>query len=646
MRSPWFTFLLVLFTAVIGGMATVRFSQGNLNSFFGVPPSKVGDRLYTFDPNQVHRIRLADRGGKGVRAECVFENGQWKILSPWKDRMDPRVADAILLFTLGTKVIDAIPPGKIETSQAGFDDGIIDVRVEDKNGEPLAKYRIRRKTAVKFYDEKEKTEESTVFVQPADKNRKDYMYACTGGNIQLVLKDGFRYLRDHHPFSINPLHLETVRIENSESSLLMKRAEDTEKSPWRIVSPQELRTDPTAVVTLLTDLFNLQAQKILSRSEVTLPPPEVGKGEIIAVKHFGENEETILQVYPPVPADAETVHATISSRPDAVFELIRKQPSGPGGKGAADDGVIALSNLPDTVNELRNQTLTSINGAQLAGILISPSTGEPIALVRESPTSDFKVEIGGRQSTPNLAALQQLLVLITKAKVAGFPNDAATDLSPYGLDHPAISLRFVSFEKDDKDGFVLNFGQGHDGTWYGNRVGVSTVVKMDEDSISKIKIHPWDWRNTVLWSISSFDFTGFVRQIGDGTPLGMEWDFGSETWTAKEGPKDRSAEVDKARANHLLDTLVNLRVAEWLAPDDEDAYKALQTPLMTIDVVVKTVDAEGQRSGIVTRKLEVAPSTNALYARRKFYGRLDGEASPFLLDQADVRNLAANVFGD
>ncbi|MDB6077835.1 MAG: hypothetical protein JWO82_1582 [Akkermansiaceae bacterium] len=404
---------------------------------------------------------------------------------------------------------------------------------------------------------------------------------------------------------------------------------------------------PTAVVTLLSDLYNLQARKISNRSEVTLPPAEAGKGETIAVRHFGETQETILQISPPVTPNAETVHATISNRPDAVFELIRKPISGPAGaKGGADEGVVSLASLPDTVGELRNQTLTNLNGAQLGGIRIEPSTGIPIDLVRESPKSDFKVVIGNYQQPPNLESLQKLLVLITKAKVAGFVNDAATDLSPYGLDHPSLTLSFASFSKSSKDDFKLIFGQGRDGTWYSARAGVPTVMKMDEAFIREIKVHPWDWRNTVLWSISAVDLKSIVRRIGNAPELTLEWNFGPETWAAREGPKDRSAEIDKTRANHLLDTLVNLRVANWLSPDDEDANKALQAPLMTLNLIVNTVDSEGQSSGVATRKLEIAPGGSGLTTRKTFYGRLDGEASPFVLNQADVRNLAANVFGD
>jgi hypothetical protein len=648
MRSPTFTLLLLILTLAIAGVATVSISEGNLNRLFGKPVAQEGDRLYTFDPNEVYRIRL---NGNGSHAECVFEDKRWRIVSPWNDRMDPRFADAILLFTLGTRVVDAIPKGKLESAQSldndgqGLKDGITAVRIENKSGKALAQYFLGKQTAFRSIDDKG-VETPTVLVRPVDKNRKDsFTYACTG-DINPIFKDGFRSLRDHHPFYFNPLVLETIRINNAEGEMTLSQTAPESKK-WRIVKPQELRTDPAAVATLLHDLVNLRAIRVSNRAEVTLPPAEAGKGETIALKYFGQSTETIFEISPPASANAETVHATISDRPEAVFELnLKPLAADPAGaKSADEDDMIAIANLPDTVNELRNQALTNIDGASLAGIMISPSTGAPIALVRESPTSDFKVQIGETLEQPNLDTLQRLLVAITKTKVVRFMDDAATDMSIYGLDSPSLVLRFASFSTTTDDGFQLAFGQGRDGTWYETRVGSTTVVKIDDNFIHQIAVHPWEWRNTTLWSISPVDLSSFTRKIGDHAPLILKYNFGAQSWTADDNGKDRTAEIDKARADHILDALLGLKAAVWLSPDDEAANKALEKPLMIFQMVTNTVDNEGQVSGIRNYELRVAPSANYPTVR-KFYGRYNGDFSPFLLNEADVRNLGANLFGE
>ena len=143
MRSISFTLLLVVATVAVALTAAMRFSEGSLDRFLGPKTAAVGDRLYSFDPQKIHRIQLS---GNGVKAECVFEKGIWRVTKPWADRMDSGAADSILNFTLGTRVEDIIPEGKIDTAKAGLIEGTIGVRIEDKDGNSLATYLLGRKT--------------------------------------------------------------------------------------------------------------------------------------------------------------------------------------------------------------------------------------------------------------------------------------------------------------------------------------------------------------------------------------------------------------------------------------------------------------------------------------------------------------------
>lgn len=642
MRSITFTFLLLVLAVAVSWVAVIRTKEGNLDSFFGKQATKIGDRLYEFDVTKVRRIRLI---GNDISAECVFENGHWQIVKPWNDRMDPWMADAILRFTLGTRVVDAMPVDKLDSAQGGFTDGTIEIRIDDEKGESLAKYRLGRKTAYEVYDEKTRQSDASVFVQTREKGRRDYVYACSG-DIHPAFIDGFRPLRDHHPFYFNPLALESIRIRNAEGEMQLSRQDPGEKTPWRIVMPLPLRTDVTEVKRLLSDLMRMQAKRVSSRAEVTLPAVQPGgTGHLIALRHFGEKEETILEIFPAKP-DAETVYAVVSNRPDAVFELLNKPvaPEVAGAPMGPDDTIVTLATLPDTVNELRNQTLTNLDVTSLQGIMIIPSTGEPIALGRQAENQHWQLQLAdGQQQQPlNELALFKLLKAVTTTRVAGFPDDAATDLAPYGLDRPSLALRFVAF---GNEGFELRFGQGRDGTWYAMRTGVATVMKVDETFIGQISLRSWEWRQTRLLSFATADFANLERTFTGNQPLQLEYDFYPDIWTAYQQGKDRSSELAKDRCNRLLQTLSDLNVKQWLAPDDPEAARAMTEPALKIKVLLKNVNEEGDFAGTTSHTLTIAPGSNAP-GNRVFYGRLDKEEYPFLLDPGTVRNLAVDLFGN
>ena len=643
MRSIPFTLLLLLITAGLALTAALRLSDGSLNRLFGPPATAIGENLYRFETKDIYRIRLS---GNGVHADCVFEKGTWRMNKPWQDRMDPRAADLILQFTLGTRVEDIIPEGKIDSKKAGLTDGTIGVSIEDRRGQILARYLLGRRTQWIHRDEETGEEDPTVFIQPHDDGRKGFTYACTG-DIHLLFKDGLRHLRDHHPFLFNPFILQSIRIQGSEGEMLLSRNDD--KSPWRITKPLELRTDPAAVKKLIEDLFKLRALKVTERAEVTRPADEVNGRQRIAIRHFGEPEEVILEILPPATPEADTVFATVSNRPGTVFELPLKpiapalaEEAAPDAPAApVDEGLVSLAGLPDTINELRNPMLTNIDVESLQGILISPSTSPEILVAREKGQA-WQYRNGTRMEPLNDLALFRLLKALTQTKVAGFPSDAAVNLAPYGLDRPSLKLTFVSFGADRIE---LIFGQARDGTWHAMRVGTPNVMKLDDEFIREISTHLWQWRHPSIWSIPAVDLANFARSMEGRPPLVIEYSLVADSWTALENGIDRSSELATDRANRLVTLLVDLEGETWLAPDDEAALKALARPVLDFKLVVRAYNDKGEEAGKTRHQLQLAPASDRP-DNLVFYGRVDQDPHAFVIGTETVRRLAVDLFGD
>ena len=631
MRSVVFTLFLCLLAFISVGLAAIRMADGSLARVFGAPATKIGDELYDFDPTAVNDIALR---GNGVSAFCKRQGDGWMVVSPWDDRMDPRIAQKLVNFTLASRVEGALPIEKIESNTLGFDDGWIGVRISDMDDEPLSKYVLGRRTAWLGTDAETGETIPTIFVQPRDKNRKDYMYACTDpDDIHSLLTDGFKRLRDHHPFLFHPTIVQSLRIKNRNGELLLSRNQPQEL--WKIVKPLELKSDHEALVRLLQGLYDLEATKVMSRSEVTLPTDDPAAVDQIAMRFFGRSEEIILEIYPPETPESSTVLARVSDRPNAVFELLRSATPATENEPAP----VALADLPLSVNDLRDPTLTSINPAQVQGILIASANSENIFIKRDHPKARFEVLLNGKMRTPNETALFSLLKTITEGKVAGFVSDTATDLEPYGLDRPFLSLRFLGF---DDTVIQLDFSQNGKGEILAIRTGTTTVFKIDPAMLSLIPLQSWEWRDTQLWGISEYDVTGIVRKLRGNPPLTLAYTARIQQWKAEEDGKDRTPELAKDRANRFVKHLTGLKVRSWLRPDHEAARKALSDPEMVVEINAKQVDSKGEDTGYAVQHLTIA--SVPVGQNRIYYGSVQGESNPFTIAPESFELLSVDLF--
>lgn len=625
MRSPAFTFLLALIAFILCGLVGWRLTQGSLDVVFGAPPTVQGELLYpNFQGRDVHRISLAANGARG--AFVRDEKGVWQAEYPWKDRMDPRFAEAIVDFTLGTRVAEVIPKDKIDSKQADFRDGLVGVLFENQESRTLCKYVLGRKTAWKNTDPITGEEVDTVFIRPLDKSRKNYVYACNG-DIHALFKDGLRYLRDHQPFLFRPTFLQQIRIKNASGELTLGR--ELPDRPWRILKPLDLPTDTVAMKRLLEGLLTLRALKVSDRADVTLPTTANTAGsEQIAIRLFGSSTETVLDIHPAQSADANSRLATVSDRPNAVFELPSK----------ANADLVSLSSLPLTVNDLRDSTLTNINVASVKGILIQPA-GKPSLLITKLPG---KWVIGEGENPPaaNESRLFDLLKAVTDSKIKAFVTDAATDFTPWGLDKPFLSLRFLAI---DNQAIELAFGTDKQGAVYVNRRGTTSVMKVDSEIITRIATQPYQWKDSRLWSLNSTDLKSITVRRDLRPPVTLEFDNFDLKWKAIRDGKDVSSDLDETHANYLLEVLSNLSVNRWLPADYAAADQALLNPTLSFIVRSMLTDDEGNDHGIGSKELIIAPAAEGAN-NRFYYGRLTSDENPFVLDLETLNKLKIELF--
>lgn len=619
-------------------MVGVLIVRGNLHSLFGVPPTPIGERLYTdFTANDITEIALSSNDAK---ASFSRASGVWMMTSPVQDRMDARWAKVLIDFTLTTRAADVIPNEKIDTTQAGLTDGMINVRLGDKDGVARARYVIGRRTAWMSTDPDNKEPVPTVFLQPRDRSRKSHIYACTG-DIRAIFKDGFRYFRDHQPFLFAPSQLEKIHCKSATAEFVLEGQNGSK--PWRITKPQKLATEASEVKKLIENgLFSLRALRVLDRNKVTLPVAADGTFMEISLLCNGQSEPTTLKVFPPVDDKATTVYATVSDRPDTVFELpLRPHPD-----------LISLSELPlKNFNELRAQNLTNFDHRKLKAIHFTPATGPQILLSRP-PRAEWQLHVDDQQTTSlNEVTLYQFLKTMTEAKVAGFLTDSAflndevKDLESYGLKNPLLTLKFL-LENDAV--MTLKIGKTKEGSLtahWNHPDTLHTIVRLPDDFLGKLPLRLRQWKDTRLLSIPSIDFVNLERSLQSQPVLKLNYNSRDDKWQATLSDNDATAKLNPARANKLLEILGDLRVNSWLNPDDTAALAALQQPSLQLRLVSRQLNEFGEQSGLAMQTLDITPVTKE-GPSSFFYGRLTGENDLFLLDRATALMLAADLFAE
>ena len=619
------TLLLVTTAAIVGWLSSWQWREGSFDALFGAPPVAIGETLYpSFDPSVVRHITVNTHGAS---AKFSLQENGWHSTTPWQDRMDPRAAVSIINFTRGMKVEDHASRDEVAENKLGLDQESVTVILEDADRKAVAHYKIGRSTPWKATLQEISEPVATVYINPREKGRKKHVYVCTG-DINALFKDRLRFLRDHRPFYFNPSKLKSVSIGSKQGQLLIAR--ESQEKPWRIVKPLDLPTNQTAIKTLVKGLYELQAIKVSDIAAAKAPyAGDENESTRIGIQTFESESPCELEIKPADSTEATETPATVSNRPGVEFLMPTKPVS----------GLITLSELPLSVNELRDPVLTHLNIKALRGISIEPSTGPAILLTRDAP-KPWTTVINGVTHEANELNLYNLLKAVTTSKALAFESDAATDFTPWGLDRPILRLRFIA---QDNQAFELRFGIDAKGILYANRLGTPTVMRVDDAIIRSIAVRSYEWRHARLWSLDKVNLLAIQRSVPGSSTLVLKYRFIDEAWSGETDGRDVSAELDPVKANYFLTVLEDLKVSRWLAPDDEAAIGALRTPSLVIDVVEKKFDELGEFAGTGSRKLTLAPGDSGPRPA-SYFGRM-GE-NFFTIDAETYGNISAKVTGE
>ncbi len=635
------TILLVLLATVLGGLALIHTGGKYHTAIFGLPPTARGELLFNIkELDKTKVIILTSSNGNEV---ILKQKGHiWVSTTPWEDRVDPLYVRALFQFTSSLKVEEAIPRKGLELKELGLRDGHTRVTMKDGKGEILCDYRIGRIAAWHIPIKDEKETQPTTYIRMAARDLKNNIYLCSvsaGSLIHPLFDQELARFRDHHPFHFSPRYLDRVNIQSPEGEVVISRADLN--SPWKITKPLELKIDPQALKQLFLDISRLTALKVEDRASVTLPTAGDTSNQAKEIKiHFaGAKEDITLNIYPPATEEAKTALATVSDRPDTVFHLPLAQ---------AIPGTTSLAQLQTGVNDLRSKTMTHLNGPQLKTIIIRPLGKSDILLTRTKKTLWRILRKSGSEAA-NENAIIDLMTAVTRDKIEKFVTDAATDLTPYGLDRPLLQIGFVSFNSEAMRIAISRSRNKTDENIYAHIVGSPHIWQLSQATKNKIATNSWEWLTAHVWHIPKVDVEKIEIQRQDKPLVELTSNYFTDQWTATLNGNDATSELNPNRAKKILSHLEALKASKWLGPQFPQAAKALSNPDTIIRIHLKRTADDSTELPPVIKTLKIAHTPNKLI----YFAKIDtlpvdpendDEKNFFLLKPDDVNKLHVHLF--
>ena len=574
--------------------------------------------------------------------EHSFKNTRneiWKYTTPHNDRVSHSFYIPLLAFTTSAKVVEAIPLNEVNLSNYGLENNWIKVTVSDIHDNVAASYKIGMNSSwrhrVQAKDDKGQDvaqDIPCVYIIKEDAFADNMLYLVSDSTFKLrsLFANDFSGFRDHRPFALNLKFMEEISIKQSNKEIVIDHSRAN--APWRISKPLDLATDSKALSKLFADISNLTAVKLHSTGSITLPQ-ETDELKEISIKNFDSEEKTILTIYPPIEGNANTTYATVSDR-NVILEL----PARPI-KGFAS----SVDSIPSSVNELRSRNMLSLNRANVRGFIIRQNTKNPIIIARPAPGSNYELlSADGKPQAPNEVSIANLIAVISKEPVKDFVTDAASDLSLYNFQNPALVIDILALSGRPQR--LLFSRQGE--KIYAHLKDSTIVWEIDQESFLRIPRNESEWKSNNVWDLVKNDIIQFSIHQRGGKKVTVNYDYLADTSNAVIGDQDVTDKLNPIQAKFFINTNTQLNARRRLGPNNSQAIEALKKPIAQVTITSQLFNEFAMPSETLTHTLTIAKPSETAKRIAYYYAKSSNDPDYFTISPATYHQLMINVFAE
>lgn len=589
------TIILVLLTGALLAFIITK-EQAQLNTREKLASEA---RPFQFKAEDADEIELERKDGT---LRMVRRNGSWRIEQPFDDAADPDLVKQLL---------EGIPAMEwVETVQRK------DLRNEDFKrtglGENSVKIRVRRSGATLAEAIMGAAAALEGCAYAALPGGKEELYVAKTSLLTLLRKNDDEW-RDPRlaRLKVEDIHHFTMSAGNAGMEFTRGPG-----GSWRLMNPIQTRASDDRVDAVIRGFLNLRVRPAKTAASPAASGPDL---PVMNITLEGPRlaKPLLLKLHPNANPSGE-VQVTTGSRDGTFLTSVK----------AAEFWKLQP-------NHLRDQNLVQIPKERTTALRIRSLANAEIVLDKQGER--WLLTRFGKPEPANQQRVARLFDTLNSSPVREFLSDVAGNLEPWGLQQPFLS---VEWEADGKKS-ILQFGQRPDGIITARLADEPFIYRVgslaEKPLFNAIPPDSLRWRDTKLINVSIFAVLRIIVSEGDRPALTLLHNPNDATWMGNIAGRDVTAQLDKARANQLLDKLAGLQATDWNS-DRGGALEALKNPSLTVQLLLANPANPSAEPKPVT--LTFAPlqpgMDSALY-----HGRKDQEPDTFLISRDLYHELTA-----
>lgn len=553
---------------------------------------------FQFDPESVDLIQIE---GKDKPLKLQKKDGVWMVVSPLNDRANPDQIKKMVDSVANLEWMETFKRKDMERDdyrRTGLT-AAVEVRLLSGTKE-LAHCMVGTKGAI----------EDAFYITLPDEKSEDQVHLARTELSTLAHKTPDEWRDDR----LVRLKVETIkRFSISAGNGIIEFARAAGGS-WQLAKPLQTRASDERVNAVVAAVLNLKVSPgtdadppVTSTANRTLPPMK------ILVEAAGEPKPVEITLHSD-PDSTEKVEAEASTR-EGTFLVTAKTRD--------------LWKLQP--NHLRDQHLAQINVEATTALRIRSQRFGEVVMSRQAET--WMLKRFGQEEAANQERVQQLFDKLNIEQVREFTTDAAANIAPYGLEDPFLELEWVSADVTSK----LQFGSGAEGAVYARYANEPFIYRVNPLLFSAIPPDNTRWRSLKVINASLFAVRRILISKGDAPAMSLIYQPNDASWTATVAEQDVTPQLDKAKANQLLEKLVGFTVIDW-SSDRTAAYTALKNPSLTVQILL---DDPGKQDSVLKPIVLMFAPTVPGQDTGVYHGRIEGEPDTFLISRDQYHEILA-----
>jgi hypothetical protein len=544
---------------------------------------EAAQRIFQLQKDAIDEVTIS-RGPEVIKLTKEANEG-WLLTEPVRAKVDPRTMDDILDGLVEGKRDKVISEQATDVGEYGLKEPgmVIHATVKGQNAPVVLNIGARTPTMGGYYARE--GEQSKVLMVPSS------LYNKFDKNV-------FN-LRDKTVLALDQTQLKRLDVQQGEQIITVES--DGEKG-WKLVAPLQAKADKAKVNDLISTINGAKIKEFLEEAPQDLAKYGLNPPRWRLSFFLGDDraEKTLLL------GDEDSAKSGLNAKrgtTDNVFLVETK----------------LLEKLPKNVSDWRDRALMAVKRDDMERVEIRDGDQRLEVVCTENcgkiPDDRWQLK-QPLEAKADAVKVRTLLRNLEELKAKAFISEEATDLKPYGLDHPSAQVHISLKGKAEPVTLLLGGEDADKGGRYLRLAETPAVYLIDaKDAADLLKTAP-ELRDLKLLAFKARDIQKLeITQAGASVVLEGEGD----TWNQVQPTK---AKVEGHKVRSLLWKLEDLEFKdEWPATAVAPDVHGLEQPAATV-----TLWAQGGK------KLETLKLGKKLEGKEWIYAQIGSSPMLYAVD--------------